>query len=44
MFLCTECHAKTDCKNKQLEEIPFGMSYGKCESCGQTKPCADCHG
>jgi hypothetical protein len=44
MFLCLDCHKKTDCKNKQLEEIPFGMSYGKCEDCGATKPCVDCHG
>lgn len=44
MFLCLECHKKVEHPNKEIEEIPFGMSYGRCEDCGKTAPCVDCHG
>lgn len=38
MFLCPPCHQATPCRN--FMEFP---SRGRCESCGQTANCVDCH-
>ncbi len=36
MFLCEKCHGP----KCQWE---FGKSYGRCECCGRTDGCYDCH-
>jgi hypothetical protein len=42
MFLCEKkCH---DPKCESIGcQLGMGMSYGKCEGCGQTALCFDCH-
>jgi len=42
MFVCEPCHEKTKCKICQILGW-FSMSYGKCESCGKSAGCFDCH-
>lgn len=39
MFLCDTCHK--GCPNSDLDTM--FMSYGRCEGCGKTGGCADCH-
>jgi formate-dependent nitrite reductase cytochrome c552 subunit len=36
MFLCEECHDNERC-------FHFSGSYGRCEDCGKTAGCVDCH-
>jgi hypothetical protein len=36
MFLCDTCH---DPQN----HLPYFRSQGKCEGCGRTASCIDCH-
>ena len=39
MFLCETCHEKTKCPNL----IIHPGSHGRCEDCGETADCVDCH-
>lgn len=45
MFLCGECHDKANCKfpHGEFVDIELLVSWGKCEMCGKTEPCIDCH-
>jgi hypothetical protein len=36
MFLCDKCHDPE-------QHIALFRSYGRCEGCGKTAPCIDCH-
>ena len=42
MFMCDDCH-ESDCPTGWLEDLGPG-SYGRCEGCGKTAGCVDCHG
>jgi hypothetical protein len=39
MFLCDPCHKKGDCPWDLVELL----SRGRCENCGETAVCVDCH-
>ena len=42
MFLCEKCHPKDcDCLGCL---VGLFRSYGRCEHCGVTAACFDCHG
>lgn len=38
MFICEDCHGKTGCK-----ALHIAKSLGRCEVCGESKNCHDCH-
>lgn len=40
MFLCLECHDRSNCPHGGYE----GRSGGRCEMCGAGGSCLDCHG
>lgn len=41
MFLCAPCHAESGCPWSPFAELG---SYGRCECCGTSSGCTDCHG
>jgi hypothetical protein len=44
MFLCEQCHDNVAkrCWICKVGGI-FAMSHGRCENCGETHDCYDCH-
>jgi hypothetical protein len=43
MFLCDPCHAKANCSMVGVDDVFAPRSHGKCESCGASATCIDCH-
>lgn len=41
-FECNTCHTVATGKTHE-ERFHFFQSYGRCETCGKTASCADCH-
>lgn len=42
MFVCEPCHDKSTCTHWMIEG--FMRSRGRCEVCGESADCLDCHG
>lgn len=43
-FECEPCHVQaTDKDFEEAGHFRIGFSHGRCETCGKTSTCSDCH-